>query len=242
MHASGGNMSTPIDIRSEDFLDRPVECLAALRANAPACPVDPEGWLLITRHDLVRRILQDTEGFPTIGSKHSTPPADVTERVAALRAQGWPYTSALGTSNPPDHTVYRKMVNKSFTPRALQALEPLVRQAAADLARILPDGLEIDFQADFGEPLPVWAISRSWGCLRSAAPTSAAGRPRRSPRSGRAPRARTGSASRRTSSTSSARWSASSKPVATPTSRASSPCSRGTSPTATTRTRQSCRG
>jgi hypothetical protein len=37
MHASGGNMSPAVDIRSEDFLDRPVECQAALRANAPAC-------------------------------------------------------------------------------------------------------------------------------------------------------------------------------------------------------------
>lgn len=156
-------MSQTVDIRSEDFLDRPVECLAGLRAAGPTCPVQPEGWLLVTRHDLVRRILQDTAGFPTIASKHQGPPADVADEVAAIRAQGWPYSSALGTSNPPDHTVYRRMVNKSFTPRALDSLEPLVREAAGDLARILPGGVEIDFQADFGEPLPVWAISRVLG-------------------------------------------------------------------------------
>ena len=156
-------MTTSVDIRSEDFLDRPVACLGALRASAPACPVEPESWLLITRHDLVRRILQDTAGFPTIRSKHQQPPAEVADQVAEIRAQGWPYTSALGTSNPPDHTAYRRMVNKSFTPRTLQDLEPLVRQAADDLARILPNGVEIDFQADFAEPLPVWAISRVLG-------------------------------------------------------------------------------
>jgi len=152
-----------VDVRSDEFLDTPVECLAHIRQQAAVCPTTPEGWMLVTRHDLVKQILLDAETFSSRISKHSAPPDDVAETVAAIRAQGWPYTSALGGSDAPQHTKHRQMVNKAFTPRALQTLEPLVREAAEDLARALPDGAEIDFQAGFGEPLPVWAISKVLG-------------------------------------------------------------------------------
>lgn len=157
-------MSSPsVDVRSDEFLDTPVECLARIRQQAPVCPVTPDGWMLVTRNDLVRQILLDPETYSSRIHKHTAPPAEVADAVNAIRAQGWPYTSALGTSDAPEHTKHRQMVNKAFTPRALQSLEPLVREAATDLAHALPDGVEIDFQAIFGEPLPVWAISKVLG-------------------------------------------------------------------------------
>lgn len=152
-----------VDIRSAEFLDTPVECLAHIREQAAVCPITPEGWMLVTRNDLVKQILLDADTYSSRISKHSAPPAEVADEVAAIRAQGWPYTSALGGSDAPEHTRHRQMVNKAFTPRALDSIEPLVRQAAEDLARALPDGVEIDFQAEFGEPLPVWAISKVLG-------------------------------------------------------------------------------
>lgn len=152
-----------VDVRSAEFLDTPVECLAHIRQQAAVCPTTPEGWMLVTRNDLVRQILLDADTYSSRISKHSVPPAEVADEVAAIRAQGWPYTSALGGSDAPEHTRHRQMVNKAFTPRALDSIEPLVREAAEDLARSLPDRVEIDFQAAFGEPLPVWAISKVLG-------------------------------------------------------------------------------
>jgi cytochrome P450 len=152
-----------VNVRSDEFLDAPAECLAHIRQQAGVCPTSPDGWMLVTRYDLVKQIMLDPETYSSRVSKHTEPPAEAAEEIAAIRAQGWPYTSALGRSDAPEHTKHRKMVNKAFTPRALQSLEPLVRQAAEDLANALPDGVEIDFQAEFGEPLPVWAISKVLG-------------------------------------------------------------------------------
>ena len=45
-------------------------------------------------------------------------------------------TAMLLTLDPPDHTAYRKIVNKGFTPRSIAALEAAVR----DLTRELLDG------------------------------------------------------------------------------------------------------
>jgi cytochrome P450 len=154
--------SPVLQVGSDEFLDHPAECLAAIRAHAAVCPTD-RGWLLVTSAELVRRVLLDATTFSSHVHKHAAPPADVTDEVAAIRAQGWPYTSALGTSDAPEHTRHRALVNKSFTPRALASMEPAVRAAAEELARALPDGVEVDLLATFAEPLPVWAISSILG-------------------------------------------------------------------------------
>lgn len=151
-----------LEVDSEEFLDHPAECLAAIRRKAAVCPTD-RGWLLVTSEDLVRKVLTDPATFSSRVHKHSPPPAEIADEVAAIRAQGWPYTSALGTSDAPSHTRHRALVNKSFTPRGLATMEPAVRAAAEELAASLPGGEEIDLLARFAEPLPVWAISTIMG-------------------------------------------------------------------------------
>jgi len=166
MSAQGETVATAtgplLNIDSDELLDHPARCLAAIREQAPVCPTD-RGWLIVTSDELVRRVLLDTATFSSRVHKHGSPPADVADDVAAIRAQGWPYTPALGTSDAPDHTRHRALVNKSFTPRALVAMEPAVRVAAEELAAALPHGVEVDLLASFTEPLPVWAISSILG-------------------------------------------------------------------------------
>lgn len=154
--------AAPVDITSPDFLDVPEQCLAHLRGQG-GTSVTTDGWIIVNRYDLARRVLLDPKTFSSHLHKHVTVPAEIAAEVAAIREQGWPYTNALGTSDAPSHTRHRQMVNKAFTPRALAALEPLVRAAAADLARALPNGERIDFLTAFAEPLPVWAISQVLG-------------------------------------------------------------------------------
>ena len=164
-----------LHLRSEEFLDDPVSTLAALRHGAGVCPVDHGGlahggaqsaqadWVVVTTIALAREVLKDTETFSSSINKHVSPPPEIAAEVAAIRAQGWPYTPALGASDAPRHTRNRTLVNKAFTPRAMTALEPMIRDAAHRLAADLPDGEEIDFLAAFGEALPVLAISRVLG-------------------------------------------------------------------------------
>ena len=55
------------------------------------------------------------------------------------------------------------LVQRTFTPRALTWMEPLVADVAEELAAALPDGGPVDFIEAFARPLPVWAISRVLG-------------------------------------------------------------------------------
>ncbi len=152
-----------VDLDAQAFLSCPFPALAQARAGSGVVPAGRPGWFLVAKAGLVRQVLRDTTTYSSAVHKHSSPPAEVADQVAAIRAQGWPYTPGLGTSDPPVHTRQRKLVNQTFTPRGLAWMEPLVSQAAAGLATALPDGRPIDFVTAFAQPLPVWAISEILG-------------------------------------------------------------------------------
>ena len=156
-----------LDLFGPQFQDNPPAIYEQLRRSGAVRYLPRHGWYLVTKAEAVREVLRDAERFSSRVYKHTQPPAEVADEVAQIRAQGWPYTPALGTNDPPDHTRLRRLVQRAFTPRSLAWMEPLVRQTAEELAATLPDGAELDFLAAFAEPLPVWAISRVLGLPES---------------------------------------------------------------------------
>ncbi len=152
-----------VDLDDQEFLRCPFPALADARSEGGVVPAGRPGWFLVAGHHLVREVLRDPQTYSSAVHKHAAPPAEVAAQVAAIRARGWPYTPGLGTSDPPAHTRNRKLVNQTFTPRSLAAMEPLVRRVAEELCGALPDGRPVDFLAEFAQPLPVWAISEILG-------------------------------------------------------------------------------
>jgi len=66
-------------------------------------------------------------------------------------------------SDPPDHTRMRALVQKAFSPKNINALEPRIRQLAeAMLAAALPRG-RFDFIREVAHPLPVVLIAEMLG-------------------------------------------------------------------------------
>jgi cytochrome P450 len=156
-----------LDLFGPRFQNDPPAAYEQLRRSGAVHYLPRHGWYLVTKAETAREVLRDGQRFSSRVHKHTQPPAQVADEVAQIRAQGWPYTPALGTSDPPDHTRLRRLVQRAFTPRSLTWMEPLVRQTAEELAAALPDGAELDFLAAFAEPLPVWAISRILGLPES---------------------------------------------------------------------------
>ena len=68
--------------------------------------------------------------------------------------------------DPPDHQLYRSLVSKQFTPRALAPLTEQVDQIASQvLDRVSSDGepIEIDFVSSVAALLPIWVIAEMLG-------------------------------------------------------------------------------
>ena len=70
----------------------------------------------------------------------------------------------LIASDPPDHTRLRRLLSRAFTPRAVTALEPRLRQLAeAMVDDLLYAGAEGDLVAQVAEPFPVTVIAELLG-------------------------------------------------------------------------------
>lgn len=95
------------------------------------------------------------------------------ERLPPIPAEVRPIVESIIMRDPPDHTRLRKLVQPSFSPRAMDALKPRIQRIADDLidriereaaerGEVTPDR-QIDLVSAFAYPLPVTVISDMLG-------------------------------------------------------------------------------
>jgi cytochrome P450 len=70
---------------------------------------------------------------------------------------------SLLATDPPDHTRYRRLVSKPFTPRALQAVADRVEERSVELLDGLARRDEVDIVAEYAALLPVAVIAEILG-------------------------------------------------------------------------------
>jgi cholest-4-en-3-one 26-monooxygenase len=149
-----------INLLDRDVFARgvPHEWLTFLRQNAPIYhhrePRGPGFWVLSKYAD-VRAISRD----PAIFSSNPVSPLEELEAPA-------PSAPVLIIMDAPEHTRYRKLVNRGFTPRTTKVLEPHVRELAV---RILDQAIakgSCDFVTDVAAELPLEVIAELLGVPR----------------------------------------------------------------------------
>ena len=65
--------------------------------------------------------------------------------------------------DPPEHTRLRKLLNKGFSPAAIEALRPQVETIVDRMLKPLQQGSEVDLMREFANPMPVRIISEMLG-------------------------------------------------------------------------------
>ncbi len=65
--------------------------------------------------------------------------------------------------DPPDHTRYRRLVSKAFTPRRIATLEEDIRQLCGDLLDAQMGSASFDYVQDFGARVPAYVIAALLG-------------------------------------------------------------------------------
>lgn len=143
---------------------------ARMQQEAPVYPAaSPGGSLhLITRYDDVADVIKDTKTFSskfdTSGSGHDN---ELATRMRELyKAEGgYDRVGTMLTVDPPDHTRYRRLVSKAFTPRVIADLEPTVREITVRLIDDMFEAMErdgsVEFVTTFAVPLPVAVIAKA---------------------------------------------------------------------------------
>ncbi len=116
-------------------------------------------------HRVASEVLRSPSFRVGVGSEERLPP--VARRLLALSVDPWAVGPAEPPSmlavDPPDHTKYRRLVAKVFTPRALAAMEPRVEQIADELLDTIACHDSVDLVRAYAGPLPVRVISEILG-------------------------------------------------------------------------------
>jgi pimeloyl-[acyl-carrier protein] synthase len=132
-----------------------------LRAEDPVHR-SPLGFWVLTRHADVLALLRDprmsrdprrSERFEQLRAS-----AELDELLAAEEA-----APSMLFVDPPDHTRLRALVNKAFTPVAVERLRPRVEAIVAELLDRVAGAGAMDVVEDLAYPLPVTVICELFG-------------------------------------------------------------------------------
>jgi cytochrome P450 len=136
---------------SEDFFNRPYETYRRMRAEAPVYYSEEYDFYALTRHEDVAAAFKDHETYSSsrgidlgmVKSEQPVPPLVI-------------------MMDPPDHRRMRSLVNKVFTPRAIESQRPMVTEQIERFLGAVDAG-EFDVVQDFSALFPVEVIARMLG-------------------------------------------------------------------------------
>jgi hypothetical protein len=135
-------LRTAADWLSPAFLADPYPHYRALRESDPVHRDDDGRWI-ITRHADITAVLRDDARFS-----------------AQQDSSG-----SMLVSDPPKHTRLRSLVNKAFTPRAVNALAPRIERIVGELLDAIDASgdAKVELIARFAYPLPITVIGEMLG-------------------------------------------------------------------------------
>ena len=140
----------------------PYPAYAALRTQDPVhFSLAIQAWVL-TAYEDCERVLRDAETFSSSSSTASGQLATVLQQQRREFPLG--EVPTVLNSDPPVHTRLRTLLNRAFTPRAIEGLRPHIEEIAASLlADAGRAGGRFDAVTGFAQPLPIIVIAELLG-------------------------------------------------------------------------------
>ena len=136
---------------SEEFFNNPFDLYQRMQDEAPVYYHPEMDFYALTRHEDVAEGLKDHETFSSARGCD----------LAMVKAPEPPPKSII-FMDPPEHRHMRSLLNKAFTPRAVQEQrETVVEQIDRYLSAADPDNFDV--VQDFSGPFPVEVITRMAG-------------------------------------------------------------------------------
>ena len=169
---SAADSVADIDLFSTETLIDPYDAYRTLRDHAPVHFVPSMNVHVVTRYDLLREAIRDTERF---SSKYDgflqasqqilfeSAPAETQARLLELDAQMVKIPPTMLTLDEPEHTRFRSLVAELFTASRIREAEAAVQAVIDDCADTLAQGDALDFMEAFGAPVPLHIIATRLG-------------------------------------------------------------------------------
>ena len=157
---------SPVDITSHAFWSQPFavrdQTFAQLRAReglswhrpmSSLFPMDEDGFWALTRRADIAFASQHPELFTSARGVALDPMPTEVQRIATF----------FLTMNPPEHTVYRRLISSAFTPKNVRLIEEQIHKNAVTVVDDLVGAGDIDFVAACSARLPMMTITEMLG-------------------------------------------------------------------------------
>ncbi|MGG0301220.1 cytochrome P450 [Bacillus albus] len=118
-----------------------------MREEEPICFNSQADMWNVFLYDDVKRVLEDKEYFSNIMPEKKKPP----------------FSQSILGMDQPKHTQIRSIVNRSFTPKALEVWEPRIQKITEDILTQLSNRETFDIVQELFYPLPVIVIAEMLG-------------------------------------------------------------------------------
>ncbi|HEX3565185.1 MAG TPA: cytochrome P450 [Acidimicrobiales bacterium] len=153
---SGRNTETlEFDPFSDEYFNDPYDLYRRLRDQSPVYFNEKYGFWAFFRYQDVCAAHKD---WQTYSSSHGVDLSTLRADPELIR-----YYRSMIMLDPPEHDRLRALVSRVFTPRAVGALEPMIRDVIETFLAPFDGSDEFDAVADFSGPFPVEIISRMLG-------------------------------------------------------------------------------
>ncbi len=138
---------------SRDFFDDPYDTYTDLREHAPCYYSEQYDFYALSRFD---DVVAGHRDHATFSSTHG-------QTYEQLSSGEPAQLGSIIAMDPPEHTRYRKLVSRSFTPRSIGNYEALVREIISGYLDPLMGRRQFDILEEFAAPFPVEIISTILG-------------------------------------------------------------------------------
>jgi cytochrome P450 len=168
----GQSHRTAVDPFSPEWGQCPFSHIDRVRDESPVCQVGDLPLFLVVGHPEVLRVLHDptvfsssADGFGAAFGAIDMAPTAADLKVIADAGYGTPTAlfQELVHQDPPIHSRQRRLVNRWFTPRAVEERwRPTIEAQATDLLASF-DASGVEFMDEFAVPLPIRTIGSILG-------------------------------------------------------------------------------
>jgi cholest-4-en-3-one 26-monooxygenase len=139
----------------------PHEWFTYLRANAPVykhAEPDGPGFWVITKYDDVVTVGRDGATYSSDQKRGGVVVLEETE-MNEFEGGG----NLMLTMDAPEHTRYRKLVNRGFTPRQMRMIEPHIRELTSQIIDEVIEKGGCDYVVDVAAEVPLQVIAEMLG-------------------------------------------------------------------------------
>lgn len=147
----------------------PYEFYGKMHKECPVYQMPETGMYIVSKYQDLRQVLKDTDTFSSdiTGDDRKSLQGDLNALYhGILKERGWSHVQTLQRTDPPEHSRYRKLLDRVFTAKRVKSMKPHIDDIVNELIDNWIEKGECEFNWDFAMPMPGIFIAEQLGLAR----------------------------------------------------------------------------